>query len=56
VIYKCDQSYFKWCTKRFPNQLLPTEVETIKHEFLYSKQINLSSKITKVLNEIIPIL
>jgi len=30
VIYKCDQSYFKWCTKRFPNQLLPKEVETIK--------------------------
>jgi len=30
VIYKCDQSYFKWCTKRFPNQLLPIEVETIK--------------------------
>ena len=30
VIHKCDASYFKWCVKRFPNQLLPKEVETIK--------------------------
>lgn len=30
VIYKCNASYFKWCVKRFPNQLLPKEVETIK--------------------------
>ncbi len=30
VIHKCDQSYFKWCTKRFVNQLLPSEVNTIK--------------------------
>ncbi|WP_418639273.1 DDE-type integrase/transposase/recombinase [Winogradskyella sp.] len=31
IIHQCDVSYFKWCTKRFPNQLLPKEVETIKH-------------------------
>jgi len=30
VIHKCDSSYFNWCTRRFPNQLLPTEVKTIK--------------------------
>jgi putative transposase len=30
VIHKCEASYFKWCTKRFPNQLLPKEVLTIK--------------------------
>ncbi|MFC4636453.1 transposase [Dokdonia ponticola] len=30
LIYKCESSYFNWCTKRFPNQLLPKEVQTIK--------------------------
>ncbi len=30
VIHKCDASYFKWCTKRIPNQLLPKEILTIK--------------------------
>lgn len=30
VIHKCETSYFKWCTKRFSNQLLPQEVLTIK--------------------------
>ncbi len=30
VIYKCEASYYKWCTKRFPNQLLVSEVTTIK--------------------------
>jgi putative transposase len=30
VIHKREQSYFKWCTKRFVNQLLPSEVNTIK--------------------------
>ncbi|WP_298535914.1 DDE-type integrase/transposase/recombinase [uncultured Algibacter sp.] len=30
VIHKCEPSYFKWCTKRFSNQLLASEVETIK--------------------------
>lgn len=30
IIHKCDASYFKWCAKRYPNQLLPKEVETIK--------------------------
>ena len=27
VIHKCNTSYFKWCVKRFKNQLLPAEVE-----------------------------
>ncbi|NGX85371.1 DDE-type integrase/transposase/recombinase [Aequorivita sp. KMM 9714] len=30
LIHKCEVSYFNWCTKRFPNQLLPKEVKTIK--------------------------
>ena len=30
VIHKCNASYFKWCVKRFSNQLLPIEVKTIK--------------------------
>jgi putative transposase len=30
LIHKCDASYFNWCTKRFPNQLLSIEVNTIK--------------------------
>jgi len=30
IIHKCEASYFKWCTKRFPNQLLPKEVLMIK--------------------------
>ncbi len=30
VIHKCNTSYFKWCVKRFSNQLLSTEVEIIK--------------------------
>lgn len=30
VIHKCDGSYFNWCTKRFPSQLLSQEVQTIK--------------------------
>lgn len=30
VVHKCNASYFKWCAKRFNNQLLPAEVETIK--------------------------
>jgi len=30
IIHKCEASYYKWCTKRYPNQLLPKEVETIK--------------------------
>lgn len=37
VIHKCEASYFKWCTKRFPNQLLPKEVLTIK---AYMKHID----------------
>jgi len=34
IIHKCEASYFKWCTKRFSNQLLPKEVETIKRYML----------------------
>lgn len=30
VIHKCNTSYFNWCVKRFLNQLLPKEVQTIK--------------------------
>ena len=30
VIHKCNASYFNWCAKRFSNQLLPKEVQTIK--------------------------
>jgi len=30
LIHKCNASYFKWCTKRFVNQLLSSEVEVIK--------------------------
>ncbi|WP_282083935.1 hypothetical protein, partial [Aquimarina aggregata] len=37
VIHKCDQSYFKWCTKRFVNQLLPSEVNTIKKYLNHQK-------------------
>lgn len=31
VIHKCEASYFKWCTQRFLNQLLPKEVKTIQN-------------------------
>ena len=31
LIHKCESSYFKWCTRRFSSQLLPTEVTTIKN-------------------------
>ena len=30
VIHRCEASYFNWCTKRLPNQLLPAEVKVIK--------------------------
>lgn len=30
IIHKCKATYFNWCTKRFPNQLLPKEVKAIK--------------------------
>lgn len=30
LIHKCESSYFKWCTQRFPHQLLATEITTIK--------------------------
>ncbi len=30
VIHKCESAYFHWCSRRFPNQLLPKEITTIK--------------------------
>lgn len=30
VIHKCEASYFKWCSKRYPSQLLPPEIQIIK--------------------------
>jgi len=30
VIHKCEASYFHWCTRKFPHQLLSKEVKTIK--------------------------
>jgi len=30
LIYKCDASYFNWCVKRHPNQLLESEIQVIK--------------------------
>lgn len=30
IIHKCEPSYFNWCVRRFSNQLLSTEVRTIK--------------------------
>ena len=30
VIYKCDNSYFEWCSRSFPQQLIPSEIRTIK--------------------------
>jgi len=31
VLNQCEQSYFLWCTKRYPNQLLKKEVQIIKN-------------------------
>ncbi|MEE9407694.1 MAG: DDE-type integrase/transposase/recombinase [Polaribacter sp.] len=30
LLYTCDDSYFNWCVKKHPNQLLSNEVVTIK--------------------------
>ena len=30
LLYRCDDSYFNWCIKKHPNQLLSSEVVTIK--------------------------
>lgn len=43
VIYKCESSYFNWCAKRFPNQLLPTEVKIIK-QYMIDKNYKFWSK------------
>ena len=43
VVNKCDASYFQWCIKRFPNQLLPKEVSTIK-KYLEDGRCRLWSK------------
>lgn len=40
LIHTCEPSYFKWCTRRFPHQLLATEVATIKtymNDLMYSQ-------------------
>lgn len=31
LIHKCEASYYKWCTRKMPNQLLAGEVRTIKN-------------------------
>lgn len=36
VIHKCNVSYFNWCVKRFSNQLLTKEVQTIKNYMEHS--------------------
>jgi putative transposase len=35
VIHKCEASYFKWCVKRHPNQLLIPEVDIIKKYMMH---------------------
>jgi putative transposase len=30
LLYKCDNSYFNWCIKKHPNQLLSSEIGVIK--------------------------
>jgi len=30
LLYQCDDSYFNWCVKKHPNQLLSSEILTIK--------------------------
>ena len=30
LLYQCDDSYFNWCVKKHPNQLLNSEIITIK--------------------------
>ncbi len=37
LIHQCESSYFKWCTRRYSNQLLPMEVNAIK---MYMTNIN----------------
>jgi putative transposase len=43
VLNKCDSSYFEWCTKKYPNQLLKNEVSKIK-EYLENKNYQFWSK------------
>lgn len=43
VLYACEDSYFKWCTKRFSNQLLYREVRVIK-EYLENNRFKFWSK------------
>lgn len=31
LVYQCDDSYFNWCVKKHPNQLLSGEILTIKN-------------------------
>ncbi len=37
VLNKCNSSYFEWCVKRYPQQLLNKEVVRIKNYFEYTK-------------------
>jgi len=30
LLYRCDDSYFNWCVKKHPNQLLASEINSIK--------------------------
>ncbi len=43
VLNKCDNSYFEWCVKKYPNQLLRNEVSKIK-EYLENKNYQFWSK------------
>ncbi len=43
VINKCENSYFEWCTKKYPNQLLSKEVLKIK-QYLENKDYQFWSK------------
>lgn len=43
VMNKCDNSYFEWCAKKYPNQLLKNEVSKIK-EYLENNEYQFWSK------------
>jgi putative transposase len=43
VLNKCDSSYFQWCLKNYPQQLLKTEISIIKN-YLIMKEYQFWSK------------
>lgn len=43
VLNKCDNSYFKWCVKNYPQQLLNREIQTIK-DYMLNKNYSYWSK------------